>query len=75
MRTISVRLPDFVDVTDNDILKLAAAKLYESGKLSLGQAAALAGLSKRRLMEELGDCGVAVFSMGGAELERDIRNA
>jgi len=75
MRMISLRVPDFLDVSDSDILKLAAAKLYESGKLSLGQAATLAGVSKRRMMEELGDCGVAVFSMGEADLERDIRNA
>jgi len=75
MRTISLSVPDFLDVSENDILKLAAAKLYESGKLSLGQAAALAGISKRRMMEEIGDCGVAVFPMSVAELERDIRNA
>lgn len=75
MRMISLCVPDFSDVTDSDILKLAAAKLYESGKLSLGQAATLAGISKRRMMEEMGECGVVMFPMGEVELERDIRNA
>jgi predicted HTH domain antitoxin len=33
---------------------ILAARLYENGKLSLGQAAKLAGVSKRTLMELLG---------------------
>jgi len=68
-------MPDLIDITDRDILKLLAAKLYESGKLSLGQAAAVAGMAKRGFMEELGGCGVALFAMEDAELERDIQNA
>jgi len=75
MRTISLQMPDLIDITDRDILKLLAAKLYESGKLSLGQAAALAGMTKRGLMEELSGCGVAMFAMDAAALERDIQNA
>ena len=75
MRTIPLRVPDTLDVTDRDILKIVASKLYETGKLSLGQAAALAGTTKRSLMEELGSFGVAVFPMEAGELERDVRNA
>ena len=75
MRTIPLRIPDTLDITDRDILKIVASKLYETGKLSLGQAAGLAGMTKRALMEDLGSCGVAIFPMDAAELERDIRNA
>jgi len=75
MRSIPLLIPEFVDITDRDILKIVAVKLYETGKLSLGQAAVLAGITKRGLIEELGGFGVALFSMDSGELERDIQNA
>ena len=40
---------------------LLAAKLYEKGSLLLGQAAHLAGYSKRTFMELLGNYEVSVF--------------
>ena len=40
---------------------LLAAKLYERGILSAGQAAEVAGLSKRAFIELLGKYGVSVF--------------
>jgi predicted HTH domain antitoxin len=54
---------------------MLAAKLYEKGSLSLGQAAELAGYSKRTFMELLGSYEVSVFSYSEAELEKDILNA
>jgi len=52
-----------------------ATQLYEQGKLSLEQAAELAGYSKRTFMELLGNYNVSVFNYGEQELENDIRNA
>lgn len=54
---------------------LIAAKLYEGGTLSSGQAAELAGLSKRTFLELLGKCGVSVFITSLDDLESDIANA
>jgi len=54
---------------------LLAAKLYEKGSLSLGQAADLVGYSKRTFMELLGNYEVSVFDYSEAELETDIQNA
>ena len=54
---------------------LLAARLYEQGKLSLGQAAELAGYSKRTFMELLGDYGVALFDLTEEELLNDVQNA
>ena len=54
---------------------LLATKLYEQGKLSLGQAAELAGYSKRAFMELLANYNVSVFNYDAQELENDIRNA
>lgn len=54
---------------------LLATKLYEQGKLSMGQAAELAGYSKRTFMELLAKYNVSVFNYEAQELENDIRNA
>ncbi|MCE7864211.1 MAG: UPF0175 family protein [Bacteroidetes bacterium CHB5] len=52
-----------------------ASKLYEKGKLSLGQAAELVGLSKRAFMEILGTYGVSVFNYPSSDLDRDVENS
>ena len=75
MRTVTLNIPDDVDVDSNEIAMLVAARLYELGKLSPGQAAELAGYSKRTFMELLGNYNVSLFNYDEEELENDIRNA
>ena len=50
---------------------LFAVKLYEVGKVSLGQAAKLAGFSKRAFMEVLGRYQVPVFNYSAEELREE----
>lgn len=45
MRIVNFKIPDTVDLDDKEIAMLVASTLYEKGKLSLGQAAELAGLT------------------------------
>lgn len=73
MKTLTVQIPDSLD--EKEATMLLAAKLYEKGSLSLGQAAGLAGYSKRTFMELLGNYEVSVFDYSETELERDILNA
>ncbi len=75
MRTIQLNLPDDLDLKDSDLSMIIASKLYEEGKLSSGQAAKVAGLSKRTFIELLGRYGVSVFSTSISDLESDIANA
>lgn len=75
MRTIQLHIPDDVDLKDYDFSMIIASKLYEEGKLSSGQAAEIAGLSKRAFIELLGRYGVSVFSTLVSDLESDIANA
>lgn len=75
MRTIQIKVPDNTDVRDYDILMIVAAKLYENLKLSAGQAAEMAGLSKRAFIEMLGKYNVSVFSTSVEDLHTDIENA
>ena len=46
MKIVELHIPDEVDLKDYDFLMIIASKLYEDGKLSAGQAAEMAGLTK-----------------------------
>ena len=75
MQTLTLHLPDSLDISPKEAAMLLATRLYEQGKLSLGQAAELAGYSKRTFMELLGDYGVVVFDLTEKELLIDMQNA
>ncbi|MGI8883274.1 MAG: UPF0175 family protein [Pyrinomonadaceae bacterium] len=75
MKTLTVKLPSTVETDEKELLLMLASKLYEKGKLSLGQAAELAGYSKRAFIEVLGNYGVSVFNYSADDLERDAENA
>ena len=75
MRTLKINIPDTVDIDDKEVLMVLATKFYEKGKLSLGQAAELVGLSKRAFMEILANYGVSIFNYSSDELENDVKNA
>src|SRR5712692_9657636 len=56
--------------------KLAmAVKLFETGKLSSGQAARLAGMERVHFLYELGRFGVSSIQVTPEELEQDVANA
>lgn len=75
MKTITLQIPENLDLNDQQAAILLATKLYEQGKLSLGQAAELAGCGKSDFMELLGQYGVSLFQYNEQELENDIKNA
>ncbi len=75
MRTILIKIPDSVDMSDYDFSMMIAAKLYEDRKLSSGQAAEMVGLTKRAFIEILGKYGVSLFSNSIDDLHSDIANA
>ncbi len=68
MRTIQLNVPDYLELKDYDFLMIVAVKLYEDAKISAGQAAELAGLSKRAFVEMLGKYGVSIFSTSSSDL-------
>ena len=75
MQSIKIDLPDSLNMSSFEVKMLLAAKLYEDGKLSSGQAADMVGLSKRAFIELLGKYGVSVFGYDFDELENDLKNA
>lgn len=75
MKTVTLNIPDSLDLDDREAAMLLATKLYEQGKLSLGQAAELTGYSKRTFMELLSRYNVPIFNYDAGELVNDIKNA
>ncbi len=75
MRTVTINLPGTIDLNEKEAKMALAAKLYEMGRISLGQGAELAGYSKETFMEILGDYGVSIFNYSPDELDQDVKNA
>jgi predicted HTH domain antitoxin len=68
MKTLKLEIPDNVD--ERDVKMQLAAQLFSKGVLSSGQAANLAGISKREFIESVGRYGVSVFGESTDDLEK-----
>jgi predicted HTH domain antitoxin len=75
MKTLTLTVPESLDIDNRELAMLVSTKLYEQGKLSLGQAAEVAGLTKRTFAELLGKFGVSIFNFPPQDLSRDVANA
>jgi predicted HTH domain antitoxin len=75
MRTIKLNLPDSLEMEDSEVSMLVASRLYEQGKLSLGQAAEIVGLTKRTFAELLGKYNVSIFNYPASDIQKDVNNA
>lgn len=75
MQTLQIQLPDFISINQQEIKMLLASKLYENGLLSIGQAAELAGFSKRTFMELLGSYQASVLNYSPDDIQQDFENA
>jgi predicted HTH domain antitoxin len=73
MTTITLQVPDSLGEYQSDTIRFIASKLYESGKLSLGQAADMAGLTKRTFAELLSDYGVSYINYSVEDLKDELR--
>ena len=75
MGTVTLDILDALDLDSREIAMLVATRLYEQGKLSLGPAAELAGLTKRTFAELPGHYNVSIFNYPSSDLSRDVANA
>ena len=67
---LKVELPS--SLSGDEAKTFLAIKLYEVGKVSLGQAAKIAGYSKRAFIEILGHYQVPVFNYSPEELQQEV---
>ena len=75
MRTISIKIPEMSELDNLQLNMILASGLYKQGKLSLGQAAEVANLSKRTFAELLGTYDVSLFNYPATDLVQDVTNS
>jgi predicted HTH domain antitoxin len=71
MKQLTLNIPENLNLNERETKRFLAAKLYESGKLSLGQAAELAGLTKVAFSEILADYDVSLINYPPSDILRD----
>jgi predicted HTH domain antitoxin len=72
MSTTELKLDLPSNLSEDEAKLLLAVKLYEVGKASLGQAAQLAGFSRRAFIEVLGHYKIPVFNYSPEELRQEM---
>jgi predicted HTH domain antitoxin len=72
MATTELKIDLPASLSQEEAKLLLAVKLFELGKVTLGQAAKMAELSKRTFMEILGRYRVPVFNYGAEELSAEV---
>ncbi len=75
MKTVTLNIPEELEMSQQDIEMLVATQLYEQGKLSLGQAATMVHLSKQSFVEVLARYEVSIFNYPASDIAKDVANA
>ncbi len=81
MKTVTIPypkgLPQTLKLSDSEFTKevrfLAAAKLYELGKISSGKAAKMAGLDRISFLEKLGHYKMPAINIQAEEVEKEAK--
>ena len=72
-------LPGLLKLSDEqfaaEIKFLAAAKLYEMGKLSSGKASEMAGMDRADFLKKLGDYGFNAINLDDEQIEAELKAA
>lgn len=72
MQVIEVKVQVPIEVSEADARYLLAIKLFETGRLSLGQAAELSGYSYRAFLEVLRQNKISIVNYPASDLRREI---
>jgi len=72
MKTLILNIPDHIELEEKETQNFLASKLYESGKLTLGQAADMLNMSKKEFIEILPNYNVSLINYSEEDLLNDI---
>jgi predicted HTH domain antitoxin len=72
---LTLNIPDSARISEADASIMLAMKLFETKKLSLGKAAAVAGLSYRAFYDLLRRYDVPVVTMTEDDVRREVEYA
>ena len=71
MKQLTINIPENANLDERDTKRFLAAKMYEAGKLTLKQAAGIAGMSVIAFSEILADYKVSLINHDPNEIIRD----
>lgn len=71
MKHLTLNIPDHLELDERETKRFLAAKMFETGRLSLGQASELAGISKVAFSEILADYGVSLINYSPSDIIKD----
>jgi predicted HTH domain antitoxin len=72
MTTLTLNLPDALEKEHDETVQLIAAKLYEAGKLTLGQAAEMCNMKKWDFPAVLAKFDVNYFQYTAEDIIADV---
>jgi len=75
MKTLHLNIPDQANLEEKEVSRFLAAKLYESGKLTLGQAAQMVGMRTVEFADILSTYSVSLFNYPASDIAKDAANA
>ena len=74
MKTLTINLPDNIEIEEFEAKMLFAGQLHAKGKITMGQAATIVGISKRAFMESMGRFGFSIFNYSVEDLRRELEH-
>jgi predicted HTH domain antitoxin len=72
--TFQLELPNSLGLSSFELSMNLAAKLFDRGLISSGQAATIVGISKKAFIEIVGQYGVSIFQYDEDELAEELKN-
>jgi predicted HTH domain antitoxin len=75
MKMLNIKVPVVSETDQGDVAKFLAAKLYESGRLTLAQAADMIGMRTVEFADILSKYGVSLFNYPASDIKKDVSNA
>ncbi|MGY4383989.1 putative HTH domain antitoxin [Pedobacter sp. UYP24] len=70
---MTLQVPDALEKAHDETIRFLAAKLYEAGKLSLGQAAEMCNMKKWDFPEVLATYNVSYFQYSEEDLANEFK--
>jgi predicted HTH domain antitoxin len=73
MTTMTLNVPDSLERAHDKTVRFIAAKLYEAGEVTLGQAAEMCSMKKWDFPAVLAEFGVSYFQYTGEDLLNEFK--
>jgi predicted HTH domain antitoxin len=75
MKLQELEIPDKAGLDPKDVARFLAAKLYESGRLTLAQAAQMVSMRTVDFADILSQYGVSLFNYPASDIAQDVVHA